>query len=108
MYTNERVLENAQGAEKLNFAKATYPNSIIIEPCYIGEGVELENSIIGPHVSLGKGSVVKNSIVKNSIIQSETSLNGVILEKAMIGNKVNIYSKADNYSIGDYTSIIND
>lgn len=108
VYTNERVLENAKGKEQLNFAKATYPNSIIIEPCYIGENVQIENSIVGPHVSLGSGTTVKNSIVKNSIIQTESSLNGVILEKAMIGNKVKMTSKAKNYSIGDYTSIIND
>jgi len=104
VYSNERVLENANGNEKLVFS-TNNTNSLIIEPCYIGENVVIENSIIGPHVSIGNNSSVKNSIVKNSIIQTETSINGVILEKAMIGNKAIVHEKAKNISIGDYTTI---
>ena len=107
VYSNERVLENAQGNETLVFSNNN-TNSLIIEPCYIGEDVVIENSIVGPHVSIGKGTSVKNSIVKNSIIQTETSINGVILEKAMIGNKAIVHENAKNLSIGDYTTIQND
>ena len=107
IYSNERVLENANGNEKLVFSNNN-TNSLIIEPCYIGENVVIENSIVGPHVSIGNGTSIKNSIVKNSIIQTETSINGVILEKAMIGNKAIVHEKAKNLSIGDYTTIQND
>lgn len=104
VYTNERVLENINTKEKLVFSK-NFQQTQIIEPCYIGENVVLENVIIGPHVSIGAGSVIKNSIVKNSIIQTETSINGVILDKAMIGNKVDLSLKARDYSLGDYTTV---
>ena len=107
IYTNERVLENAQGKEQLHFSKE-FKNTRIIEPCFIGEDVVLENVILGPHVSVGKGSVIKNSIVKNSIIQTETSINGVILDKAMLGNKVELSLKPRDYSLGDYTTINDD
>lgn len=107
VYTNERVLENAQGKEQLQFSEQ-FKNTQIIEPCFIGEGVELENVILGPHVSVGKGSVIKNSIVKNSIIQTETSINGVILDKAMLGSKVELSLKARDYSLGDYTTVKDD
>lgn len=107
VYTNERVLENAQGKETLQFSN-NFKNAQVIEPCFIGEGVELENVILGPHVSVGKGSVIKNSIVKNSIIQTETSINGVILEEAMLGNKVEVKLKPRDYSLGDYTTVKDD
>ena len=107
IYTNERVLENAQGKEQLHFSKE-FKNTRIIEPCFIGEDVVLENVILGPHVSVGKGSVIKNSIVKNSIIQTETSINGVILDKAMLGNKVELSLKPRDYSLGDYTTVNDD
>ena len=107
IYTNERVLENAQGKEQLQFSKE-FKNTRIIEPCFIGEDVVLENVILGPHVSVGKGSVIKNSIVKNSIIQTETSINGVILDKAMLGNKVELSLKPRDYSLGDYTTVNDD
>lgn len=104
IYTNERVLENAQGREDLLFSDK-FIRTQIIEPCYIGENVVIENAIIGPHVSIGNGSSIKNSIVKNSIIQTETTINGVILDKAMIGNKVEVSFKAREYSLGDYTTV---
>jgi len=107
IYTNERVLENAQGKEQLQFSKE-FKNTRIIEPCFIGEDVVLENVILGPYVSVGKGSVIKNSIVKNSIIQTETSINGVILDKAMLGNKVEVSLKPRDYSLGDYTTVNDD
>jgi len=107
IYTNERILENAQGKEQLQFSKE-FKNTRIIEPCFIGEDVELENVILGPHVSIGKGSVIKNSIVKNSIIQTETSINGVILDKAMLGNKVEVSLRPRDYSLGDYTTVKDD
>jgi glucose-1-phosphate thymidylyltransferase len=107
IYTNERILESIQGKEELRFSN-NFKNSLIIEPCFIGPDVVIENSIIGPHVSIGKACTLKNSIVKNSIIQTQTSINGVILDEAMIGNNAKVYSKAKDYSIGDYTSITND
>ena len=107
IYTNERVLENIQGSEELQFSNK-FEASLIIEPCYIGPDVVIKNAIVGPHVSIGKGSTIENSIVKNSIIQTQKSINGVILDEAMIGNNASLHSKAKDYSMGDYTSITND
>ncbi len=104
IFTNERVLEHANGNEELLYSK-DFKQTQIIEPCYIGKNVVIENAIIGPHVSVGEGSIIKNSIVKNSIIQTETSINGVILERAMIGNKVELSLRARDYSLGDYTTV---
>lgn len=104
VYSNERVLENAYNKEKLQFS-ANFENSIVIEPCFIGENVTIKNSIVGPHVSLGKNTKVENSIVKNSIIQTQSNIKNVILDQAMIGNKVVLNGKAKNHSLGDYTNI---
>ena len=35
-------------------------NNEIIPPCFIGKGVKLKNAKIGPHVSLGAGTIVEN------------------------------------------------
>jgi glucose-1-phosphate thymidylyltransferase len=52
VYTNQRVLE-INGIEKLIADSVKTNNSVIIEPCFIGENVVIENSIIGPQVSNG-------------------------------------------------------
>ena len=45
-------------------------NSKIIEPCFIGEGVTLINSTVGPFASIGANTTIEDSNVKNSIIQT--------------------------------------
>lgn len=100
--TNQRVLELNKKTEKFKFSdKIT--NSLIIEPCFIGEGVEIKNSIIGPHVSLGKGTKIDGSIVKNTIIQEQSDIKGRILENTMLGNFVELEKKPEDLSLGDYS-----
>jgi glucose-1-phosphate thymidylyltransferase len=104
VYTNQRVLE-------FNKSVNTVPtniknvNSIIIQPCFIGENVILENTVIGPHVSIQDGSKIKNSIVKNSIILNKTSIENKVLADSMIGNNVSIKGANEILSIGDFTTI---
>ena len=101
VYTNQRVLE-INTKENFTFSK-NFKNSIIIEPCFIGKNVEIHNSVIGPHVSIGDGTIIENAIVKNTIIQEETKINGRIIENSMLGNKVVLNSLKEEISIGDYT-----
>ena len=63
----------------------------------------ISNCVIGPHVSLGAGSVVKNSIIANSIIQQNANISHTNIADSMIGNHVAITGKANNISLGDYT-----
>ncbi len=80
-------------------------NSEIIEPCFIGEGVTLKNSKIGPFVSVGKGTIIEDSNVKNSIIQTQTVIKNANLDNAMIGNHATFNGDFTNVSIGDYSEL---
>ena len=104
VYTNQRVLELKKQKETLIHNTLIKNNCILIEPCYIGENVVLENSVIGPHVSIGKNSTVKNSIIKNSIIQTGVNISDKNIVNSMIGNFASIIGNADDLSIGDYTT----
>ena len=103
--TNQRVL----AFEGKNIIEGNYTNenSVIIEPCFIGENVVLKNTIIGPHVSVGNNTTIENSVIENSIIQNETFIYNGNLKNSMIGNKVNFQGKAQDLSIGDYTEMKN-
>lgn len=104
VYTNQRVLELKKQKETLIHTSLKKNNAIIIEPCYIGENVEITNSVIGPHVSIGKNSTVKNSIIKNSILQTGVHISDKNIVNSMIGNFASLTGKADDLSIGDYTT----
>lgn len=101
--TNGKILEY----EKDEFSRlpenANIENSLIIPPCFIGEGVEITNSKIGPYVSLGKGTKVINSNIDNSLIQDKTVIDHGNLSNSMIGNNAQYYGVAREISLGDYS-----
>ena len=102
VYTNQRVLEFIK-QEKLVSEKVKNTNSIVIPPCYIEEDVVLENAVVGPHVSLGAGSVVRNSVLSNSIIQEKTKIESAVITNSMFGSHVEYSGTPQQYSIGDYS-----
>lgn len=104
VFTNKRVLEIKKGTSENNTNLSEYINSVIIQPCYIGSDVKIENSVIGPHVSIGKGTTIKNSVIKNSIIQSDTIVAAQCIDNSMIGSFVKLEGKPKEYSMGDYTT----
>jgi glucose-1-phosphate thymidylyltransferase len=105
VYTNQRVLEFDNSITSLKGKNSLNINSLIIEPCFIGENVTLENSIVGPHVSIGDGTIVKDAIIKNCIIQSYTKINKSIIENSMIGEGAEINGKSLDLSVSDYSTI---
>ncbi|MBT6234690.1 MAG: nucleotidyltransferase [Bacteroidetes bacterium] len=100
--TNQRVLANS--TEKLVADSVTSTNSEIIEPCYIGENVQLINAKIGPYVSIGDNTIVEDSVVTNTIIQTESHIKNANITNSMIGNKAHYDGSANEISIGDYST----
>lgn len=104
--TNKKVLEFEQFEGKnLVSADVVIDNSTIIQPCYIGNGVRLKNSKIGPYVSLGDGCLVENSVIENSLIQQKTQIKNAHLTNAMIGSNVVFNGQFTSVSIGDYSEL---
>tara|TARA_B110000037_G_C17117554_1_gene504379 strand:- start:3035 stop:4021 length:987 start_codon:yes stop_codon:yes gene_type:complete len=102
IYTNQRVLEINKSFENFTFSK-DFDNSIIIEPCFIGKDVKISNSVIGPHVSIGEGTEIDNSVIKNTIIQENSEISNKVLANAMLGKFVKIQNTPEDLSLGDYT-----
>ena len=102
--TNSRMLNFLhQDGEKLVSDTVRMENSQIIEPCFIGEHVELKNAVIGPNVSIGEGCIIKDSNIKNSLIQTYSEVENANLDNAMIGNYARFKGDFTEISIGDYS-----
>ena len=82
-----------------------YKNTTIHPPCKIAKGVIIEDSVIGPHVSLAKGSIVKSSVIKNTIIQSSSKIYNGNLNNSIIGKNVVFNQNFQSVNIGDYSVI---
>lgn len=106
VYTNQRVLEFDLGKDSLKGKNIKNTNSVIIEPCYVGNDVQLINCIIGPHVSIGANSKIDNSVLKNSIIQADVKIKNAVVSNSLIGTAAEVTGKQIDLSISDYTQII--
>jgi glucose-1-phosphate thymidylyltransferase len=104
VYTNQRMLEIKKN--ELGMPPSVIKeNSKIIQPCSIAHDVKLVNSTIGPHVSIGPGTIIENSTITDSIIQSHTIVKNSKISNSMIGNHVLYTGNSDDLSIGDYNHI---
>ena len=71
-------------------------------PVFLGENVVVENSTIGPFVSISDFTVIKDSTITNTIIQKNCVITKARLENAMFGNFVNFEGQSSDASLGDY------
>jgi len=102
--TNQRYLEFIKD-QKLVSDKATLKNTIVIQPVFIADGVIIENSVIGPQVSIGAETKISDSRISNSIVQKNCMLSGVVMKNSLLGNFVSFNGAAADVDAGDYTRI---
>lgn len=105
VFTNQRILEIKKDAENLKAATYKNNNSIILEPCFIGENVEINNSIIGPHVSIEANTTIDNSVITNSIIRDDSKIMHANITNSLIGKATILNGCPSEYSLGDYSLI---
>jgi glucose-1-phosphate thymidylyltransferase len=102
--TNQRYLELIKDQDLVS-KKIKLLNSLIISPCFVGDGAVIENSIIGPYVSIGENTRISDSRIRNSIIQKEATLRNAMLENSMLGNFTIFEGSVQDLSLGDFNSI---
>lgn len=91
---------------KKNFdATPQFDSAIIIHPVSIGKNCKIEDSIIGPHVTIGDNVEIKSTIIKNSIIGNYTHIKEAVLQRSVIGNDTSITGLRQSLNIGDNTEI---
>ena len=104
--TNKNVL-NFDHEKGLNLVdkNADIINSTIIQPCFIGAGAKIIDSVVGPNVSIGENTIVRSSVLSNCLIQNDSSLAHLNLKDSMVGALVEIHQKPKDLSVGDFTKI---
>ncbi len=83
----------------------TFDNTIIVHPVSIGENCIIEDSIIGPYVTIGDNTHINASIIQDSIIGSFSQLKEIILNKSIVGSDTSIRGIKRSLNIGDNTEI---
>lgn len=103
LYSNERMLEIHRHTS-LVAESAEIENSILIQPCFVGERAVIRNSVIGPYVSIGHNSTVENAVISNTIIQNDAQIKNALLDHSMVGNASVFTGSRDELNLGDFSN----
>jgi glucose-1-phosphate thymidylyltransferase len=80
----------------------------IVAPVYIDPTAHIQESVIGPHVSIGPGCRIERSEIRNSIVEADTHITGSTLTESLIGRAAQVAGVAGSLNIGDSSEIRGD
>ena len=80
-------------------------NTIMIDPVAIQSDCEISNSIIGPYVSIDKGTIIERSIISSSIIGIKSHIKNASIDSSLVGDRVELVGGLSDLDIGDHSRI---
>jgi glucose-1-phosphate thymidylyltransferase len=98
--TNRHLLENGR-ERKPDGCR----NSRIHAPVRIAEGVTIEDSEIGPNVTVETGTVIRNATLRDTIIGRDAVIEDAKLHDSVVGDRTVIRSVDGAVSAGDDTQV---
>jgi glucose-1-phosphate thymidylyltransferase len=104
--TSSVILAKEHGEQHEDSQEASsYPGSTLLPPVYLGEGVTIENSTVGPNVSLEAGATVRGSTLRDSIIQQKATLEQALLAHSSVGQHALVQHFEGELHVGDHSII---
>ncbi|MEY3010738.1 MAG: hypothetical protein RLZZ314_1380 [Bacteroidota bacterium] len=105
--TNARMLSILEEEGRLDAvpASARVVDSVILQPCHLGEGVVVERSVVGPHVTLGAGTIIRDARIQNALVAEDSLIQHAVIEGAMVGAHAAWHGTPEDASLGDYSTL---
>jgi glucose-1-phosphate thymidylyltransferase len=101
--TNRAMLEKGRARKPAGIG------GTIVEPVYIEDGVTIAgDSVIGPNVSIGKGSVIEGSHIRDTLIGFKSRIARCRLSESLVGDEVVLAGITGNVTVGDHSEIRNE
>jgi glucose-1-phosphate thymidylyltransferase len=80
-------------------------SSVLIDPVYIHESSRVENSVIGPNVSIGENCSIAGSIIRNTIVDDGSTVNDATLLDSLIGKGCSVSGNPMRAIVGDHSEV---
>lgn len=93
--TNRYLLDHGRAHQPLT------PQGILIPPVHVADTAVIENAVIGPYVSVGEGVTVRNARLRDAIVDSGALVEGVFLERSLVGRNARIVGAPKALNVGD-------
>ena len=69
------------------------------------DGVELDDSEIGPNVTISTGTTVRGSRLRDTIVGEKVRLEGCVLHDSLVGNEAVLRNVSGQVDIGDHSVV---
>lgn len=103
METLFRILD--EEGSRIETPPENLENVIVKEPVYIGPGVRVKDSIIGPYVSIEGEATVEESVIERSILLSRSSVRRSIVRDSILGIRSSVEGKTVRAFLGDFSTL---
>ena len=100
--TNRYLLENGRDNST---AASQREAMVVVPPVFIDPSADIERSVIGPHVSIGPGCVIKNSLIQNSLVDANSEITDSSLSDSLIGREARVIGRYRSLNVGDSSEI---
>jgi len=99
--TNRYLLEHGRDNGQRGWAI----QSVVIPPVYIAASARVEQSIVGPYVTIAENSVVLRSIIRDSIIDEGAYIDDTMLDRSLIGKDAVVRGRYRVLNVGDSSQV---
>lgn len=99
--TTKAILDKERDGER----KGTAENSVVIEPVFLGNGVTVKDSVIGPYVAIHDGARVEGSVLRNSIVFGRAEVSASSLDDSIVGHHAVVRRFAGTINAGDHSEV---
>lgn len=77
----------------------------INDPVYVEDGVKIRNSMIGPNVSIGAGTIIEDSQVSHTIIGTNAKISKSALTNSLVGDEAVLTGVKGEVTVGDNSEV---
>lgn len=100
--TNKRLLTVGSFDNTSEVIERSYAEDFtVLPPVFVHPSATIRNAVIGPYVTVRENSTVVNSVIRNSIIDGDTTVEGCVLDGALIGVKAKVSGRGKRLFVGD-------
>ncbi len=78
---------------------------VVVPPVYVDPTAQVEASVIGPHVSIGPGCVIRRALIQNSIVDAGSQILDTALSTSLIGREARVVGRDRSLNVGDSSEI---
>jgi glucose-1-phosphate thymidylyltransferase len=100
--TNRKLLEKGRDNSA---AHGQHSGVTLRPPVYIHPEASVENSTLGPYVSVGRGSKISNSTIEDAVIERDVVIEDSTLKNSLVGERSKVRGVRGSVNVGDDSNV---